>query len=142
VKRTIILGFAGLILAAAVVDAKVYRWVDENGKVVFSQTPPPESIQGEEITVDAPPPATAPKEEKSEAAAEKTAEKNPPGNPALDAELRKKYCETGKKNLELLENSGPEMGFVTEDNTLMKFSPEEKAVKIKEAKAVIKAYCD
>jgi hypothetical protein len=145
VKRTIIIGFAGLILAGAVAEAKVYRWVDEDGKVVFSQTPPPESIQGEEIKVDAPPPATAPEKENAETDVGKKTDKtgkNARGNPALDDELRQKYCETGKKNLDLLENSAPDMGFVTEDNKLLKFSPEEKALKIREAQAVIKAYCD
>lgn len=142
-KRTIIIGLTGLILVATLVDAKVYRWLDEDGKVVFSQNPPPKSIKGEEITVDAPPPATAPREKAADTVkkSDKTA-KQSQGNPALDVDLRKKYCKTGRKNFDLLENSAPEMGFVTEDNKLIKFSMEEKAQKIREAQAVIKAYCD
>jgi len=139
VKRIIITGLVAVLLVG-LADAKVYRWVDEDGKVVFSQNPPPESIKGEEIQVNAPSPASS-SARKPEDTAEKVSEKEK-GNPALDAKLRKEYCEKGKKNLEVLENAGPDMGFVTEDNKLVKFTPEEKATKIKEAQAVIKAYCD
>ena len=140
-KRTVIAGLAGLVLLGGLAEAKVYKWTDENGKVVFSQSPPPENIKGEEIEVNAPPPATEPAKNPDGKPVEKVDEKAE-GNPALDPQLRKEYCEKGKKNLEVLENAGPDMGFVTEDNKLVKFTPEEKALKIKEAQAVVKAYCD
>ncbi len=137
VKRTIIAGLAGLAVLAGLAEAKVYRWVDESGKVVFSQMPPPEHIKAEEVQVNAPPPAT-PVEEKMEDGVDEKVK----GNPALDPALRKEYCKKGRQNLKVLENAEPGMGFVTEDNKLVKFTPEEKALKIKEAQAVIKAYCD
>ncbi|WP_456405354.1 DUF4124 domain-containing protein [Thiolapillus sp.] len=139
-KRTVVVGLTALLLVG-LADAKVYKWVDEDGKVVFSQNPPPESIKAEEIQVNAPPPASA-SEKKSEEKAVESVDEKSKGNPALDAQLRKESCEKGKKNLEVLENAGPDMGFVTEDNKLVKFTPEEKARKIKEAQAAIKAYCD
>ncbi|WP_082030742.1 DUF4124 domain-containing protein [Thiolapillus brandeum] len=121
--------------------AGVYRWVDENGKVVYSQTPPPESVKSEKIEVNAPPPATrSPQEiQEKEAASVDTGNE---GNPALDAELRRKYCEKGRKNLEVLQNAKPGMGFVTEDKKLIRLDADEIAVKIKESESVIKAYCD
>ncbi len=137
VKRTIIAGLAGLVIIGGLAEAKVYRWVDENGKVVYSQSPPPESIEAKEIQVNAPPPAT-PVEEKTEDVVDEKVK----GNPALDTALRKEYCEKGRQNLKVLENAEPGMGFVTEDNKLVKFTPEEKALKVKEAQAVVKAYCD
>ncbi|WP_457668180.1 DUF4124 domain-containing protein [Thiolapillus sp.] len=140
-KRTIFVGLAVLVVLGGLVEAKVYRWVDETGKTVYSQSPPPENIKGEEIQVSAPPPATAPEKDAGEQAVKPVDEKIK-GNPALDPQLRKEYCEKGKKNLEVLENAGPDMGFVTEDNKLVKFTPAEKATKIKEAQAVVKAYCD
>lgn len=136
-----IAGLAGLVLLGGLAEAKVYKWLDENGKVVFSQKPPPGNIQAEEIRVNAPPPATLSEEKSEQQATEKVDEKSK-GNPALDTQLRKEYCEKGRKNLEVLENAGPDMGFVTEENKLVKFTPEEKARKIKEAQAVVKAYCD
>ena len=136
-KRTIVAGLAAALLLAGLAEAKVYKWVDESGKVVFSQTPPPENVPAEEVQVNAPPPATVPKEAEKETVDEKIK-----GNPALDPELRREYCEKGRKNLEVLQNTGSEMGFVTEDNKLVKFTPEEKALKIKESQAAVKAYLD
>jgi len=141
VKRTIIAGLAGLVILGGLAQAKVYRWVDENGKVVYSQSPPPESIKAEEIQVNAPPPATAAEPKKEDAAVTEVSEKEK-GNPALDTKLRKEYCKKGHQNLKVLEEAGPDMGFVTEDHKLLKFTPEQKAMKIKEARAVVKAYCD
>jgi hypothetical protein len=44
-----------LLVAAGIVDAnQIYRWVDTNGKVTFSSTPPPEGKQAD--VVDLPPP--------------------------------------------------------------------------------------
>ncbi|HEC05426.1 MAG TPA: DUF4124 domain-containing protein [Thiolapillus brandeum] len=137
VKRTIVAGLAAALLLAGLAEAKVYKWVDESGKVVFSQTPPPENVPAEEVQVNAPPPATAPKEAEKETVDEKVK-----GNPALDPELRREYCEKGRKNLEILESAKPGAGFFTEDKKLVKFTPEEKALRMKEAEAAIKAYCD
>ncbi len=129
-------GLAGALLLAGLAEARVYKWVDESGKVVFSQTPPPGQIQAEEIEVDAPPPAT-PAETQNKKVENETA-----GNPALDPELRKDYCEKGRKILKVLEEAGPDTVFVTEENKSMKLGPEERARKIREAQAVVKAYCD
>ncbi len=139
-KRTVIAGLAGLVIVGGLAEAKVYRWVDENGKVVYSQTPPPASIQAEEVKVKAPPPATAPEKTTNQENAETTEEEK--GNPALDAGLRKEYCEKSRTILKALEEAGPDTVFVTEDNKSIKLDSREKAKKIKEAQAAIKAYCD
>jgi len=136
VNRTIVAGLAGALLLAGLVEAKVYRWVDESGKVVFSQTPPPGPTQAEEIEVNAPPPATPVETQK------KQSEKEAAGNPALDPKLRKDYCEKGRKILQVLEEAGPDTVFITEDNKTMKLGPEERTRKTREAQAAVKAYCD
>ena len=140
-KRTVIAGLAGLVILGGLAEAKVYRWVDESGKVVYSQTPPPENVKSEEIQVNAPPPATRSEQEKKQAEAAAIKPENK-GNPALDPGLRKQYCDKGRKNLEVLQNADPGMGFVTEDKKLIRLNADEIAVKIKESEAVIKAYCD
>jgi len=137
VKRTIIAGLAGLVIIGGLAEAKVYRWVDENGKVVYSQSPPPESIEAKEIQVNAPPPAT-PVEEKTENVVDEKVK----GNPALDPALRKEYCKKGRQNLKVLEESDSDARFKTSDGQVVAFTAEERALKVKEAKAVIKAYCD
>ncbi len=130
-------GLAGLVMLGAAAEAKVYKWVDENGEVVFSQQPPPEGIKSEEIQVNAPPPAT-PEEKKIEDVVDDKVR----GNPALDLELRRENCKKSKKSLELLESAGPDVRFIIEDGKPVKLSPEERALKSKEARAAIKAYCD
>jgi arsenate reductase-like glutaredoxin family protein len=64
------------------------------------------------------------------------------GNPALDPELRKKNCNNSRKSLELLENAGPDVSFIIENNKPVKLSAQERAIKVREAQAAIKAYCD
>jgi hypothetical protein len=139
VKLTTVVVVAGLMAASGLAGAEdVYRWVDKSGAVVYSQVPPEGEAKGEWIKVKTAPPA----EQQAEDDASKQTEEKEEGNPALDEELRKEYCERGRQNLKVLEAAGPDESFVTSDNDLVKYSPEEREEKIKEAKAVIKAYCD
>ncbi len=140
-KHVILIGLTVGLLMSGMALAGVYRWVDENGKVVYSQMPPPESVKSEKIQVNAPPPATRNEQESKKAEAASVEAENK-GNPALDPGLRKQYCEKGRKNLKVLQNAEPGMGFVTEDKKLIRLNADEIAVKIKESEAVIKAYCD
>ena len=62
VSKIIVLGVA-LMLGAAIVHAqqKVYKWVDEDGVVHFSDSPPDDSAIAETITTEpAPTPTEAP----------------------------------------------------------------------------------
>ena len=140
-NKITVIGLAAIMCYTAPSFAELYRWVDKDGNIVYSQTPPLEQkTSTEKITVDPPPPATS----------EKTKEKPLPpeiakkveGNPALDPKLRQEYCAKGRKNLELLKKSKPGTGFVTEDKKLIKLNAEDLALKIKESEAVIRAYCD
>ena len=38
-----------LLLAVPLASAKVYKWVDKDGNVHFSEQPPPEEVQAEEV---------------------------------------------------------------------------------------------
>ncbi len=140
-KTVLVFCIITILSYATFVDARVYRWTDKNGELVFSQTPPPENIEAEKIEIDAPPPATNDTAQK-EAPLSEQAAKKVKGNPALDKKLRQEYCSKGKKNLEVLKSATPGMGFVTEDNMLIKLNAEDIKLKTQEAEAVIKAYCD
>lgn len=49
----LILGLATLLFASASVHAgKVYKWVDKDGKVYYTNTPPPEASQQERTVLD------------------------------------------------------------------------------------------
>jgi hypothetical protein len=109
--------------------------VNQSGEVVYSQIPP-EGAEGEWIKVKAPPAVEKQTVEETPKEAEEKV------NPALDEELRKEYCETGRKNLKVLEEAEPGQVFLTAEKELIKLNQEQREEKIKEAKAVIKAYCD
>ena len=47
------------VLFATVGHSGVYRWVDENGVTVYSQVPPPASIDNKKMDLPPPPPPTS-----------------------------------------------------------------------------------
>ncbi len=146
VKLTTMTVVAALVMASGMVEATaIYRWLDESGTVVYSQTLPKtdtkwEWIQVKTFTAKAiPAEGDEPEEEDATAATE---EKKSEGNPALDDELRKDYCERGRKTLKVLEEAGLDASFVNDEGKAVKLSVEEREGKLKEAKIVIRAYCD
>ncbi len=142
VKLTTIVVAAGLTMVGGLANAgeeDVYRWVDKSGAVVYSQIPPDEDATGEWIKVKTP---TAEEKQKAEDASEQAEKKDRASDPVLDEEGRKEYCEAGRQNLKLLEEAGPDASFSMGDGEPVKFSPEEREQKIKEAKAIIETYCE
>jgi hypothetical protein len=49
----------GLLLVPFSVSADIYKWVDSNGKVHYSNTPPPD-VKGTKLKMEDPAPATGP----------------------------------------------------------------------------------
>jgi hypothetical protein len=92
----------------------LYKWVDKDGHVHFSQTPPAGTgVQAQSVDVNAPPPdptglrnsqalqqQLADKDKK----AKEEAEKNKP-DPHAEA-LKKQHCDDLKSRLSTLQNSG------------------------------------
>lgn len=117
------LAMAGSVLAA---DPKVYKWVDENGTVHFSPTPPDggaEEVklprqpgQGADADADAPDPvADEPEEE--------------------DADTR--HCRAHRDNLQMLENRGRSV--VIEDaGQLRAITDREREAQIQSARENLK----
>ncbi len=139
-KRAIVAALLGGLFMGSGLDAAVYRWLDENGQVVYSQVPPPGQVQAEKIRVNAPPPAAA--VEKPDGMPDEEPEGENGGNPALDPALRKEYCDRAGKVLEVLAEATPDMEFLTEDGKTVKYTREELEQKKKEAGMAVKAYCD
>lgn len=48
-----------LLFLALPVSAQMYKWVDSNGKVQYSDKPPPSNVKSEKLRDPAPPPAPA-----------------------------------------------------------------------------------
>lgn len=109
--------FISLLLCALLTTttgghAATYKWVDENGQTVYSQSPPPAGTQGAERIKAPPRPSSdsksAAQKTKDDAAAfnerreeKKTAEQDQKKKQQAEAE-RKKQCEQIRKDIEVL----------------------------------------
>lgn len=131
-------------------NAAMYRWVDENGVTVYSQTPPPSApavrIQKQpgpspedeaaarqrlqqqvEQSFDA-------KEDQKQAETERSAEEGERGQ-------RAEACAAARQNLQTMENLGRRF-LRTADGELTRPSEDEVAMRIRTAQEQIEEYCD
>jgi hypothetical protein len=142
-----------LTLSLALADSAVagmYRWVDDQGNVVYSQQPPPDDRQSRAIAP--PPPPAEPSEnnleksrqlnEKLDAIAEERAKAR---EKQLKAEAEKKErearCNSARKNLKILTERPPNTLYKTPDNQWKRFTPEEFAEQVTNLKKAIKDNC-
>ena len=100
----------GLLFAAAPAAATTYKWVDKNGRVVYSDQPPPADIKAEIVRPPPPPDnPNAAKEladreqeiklrDKKRAEEAQTAEKT-----RIDAERRRENCVQARGQLRVLQ---------------------------------------
>jgi Domain of unknown function (DUF4124) len=56
--------FLALLISASSACAQVYRWVDENGRVNYSNNPPPTATKAQVLDIDARPGPASPMEER------------------------------------------------------------------------------
>ena len=124
-----------LLLASTVsAPARIYKWVDDQGQVVYSQTPRPEA---QEVKLP-----------KSKKAVTPTTQVKPanviPVKPAASRNgsgQAGRYCEQAQRNLRLLRNAGPDTVFVTRDKKLVKYNEEERRKRMKIAEKAVGVYC-
>ncbi len=144
---------ASLILIAAVlacssVAAKTYRWVDENGVTVYSQSPPPSGAATE--IKPPPPPAISPEEAWRKLDAQKQKledlredrelEKKAASEKKAEADRLKNNCEAAKRNL---------AGYIARPHARQKgadgeyryITEEARQERMKQAKEQIKENC-
>jgi hypothetical protein len=132
---------------ATLASAETYRWVNEEGVVTFSQTPPPDvKAETVEIRNTAPSTGGSSKErleklrqdlaDRAEDRELKKAEKKERKEIAAES---KKNCATAKKNLDQLTALGNRL-YKTGDN-YVRLTEEERQQKMKEAREQIKEYC-
>lgn len=137
-----------LYVAVPALAEEVYRWVDAEGVVHFSATPPPgQQVQREDLRYHRGDPAVAAaarkrwededkqQREQAEAAAKSGAEQG-----ARQGE-RQRACADAREILQRLQTA-PAARYRREDGSFMNYSPEEVASRIAEAKAREEEYCD
>lgn len=135
-----------IFLLAGNAYAATYKWVDENGKVQYTQTLPPAGIEAETIK---PPPAV-----ESDAAIKQMQEQDD-----LAAKLRKQRQEEGvqkerqeealalqKKNCEMAKASRasydhPLVKYVQADGSKVMPTEEQRQADIKKSDDMIKEFC-
>jgi len=129
----VVISFVMIAPAHAV---SLYKWVDEDGRVHYSQTPPEKTAtQTEQMQVKDSNPYSQ-KETDNASNEEK---------PATDdqtvqvVETRKRNCEIAQKNLETYKSSERVQ---QPDGSIITLSDEMRASKIKEMQAQINAYCN
>ena len=116
---------------------QIYKWIDEQGRVQFSQTPPhsvatPQAVQTVEIQ-DAP---VNPQAGEEAVASEET----PATDPTTRWEqARQKNCEIARKNLERLQGDVP-LG-IREGDAVREMTQAERREQLKRAKREAEAYC-
>ena len=110
-----------LLMAAALLglalsplsSAKLYKWVDENGNVTYSQQPPPKGRQGEEMELHGYRAADPDAQEKLDQLEERAdtaredrefAEADEATNQDREARI-KQNCETARENMRILKSS-------------------------------------
>ena len=145
-RALLIVALVNALGSAVSAASEIYKWRDENGKVHYSNTPPP---RGEvEIIKQTPPPKDAGKpderlqqemkafderyKKRKEAEKERQTAKQ-------DQAIRKQNCAAAKQNLTNLENRGRAM--VKEGDTYTRLSEDERQKKISEAQKRMEEFC-
>jgi hypothetical protein len=138
--------FLGIYLVACHAWAATYKWVDEDGNVQYTQTPPPAGIEAETIQ---PPPkvdtdaALKQLESQEKQATELQKGRHEEADKRAKAEeelaLQKKNCELARKRLASYEL--PRVEYVQADGSRVKATEEERQEQIKKSEDMIKEFC-
>ena len=143
----------GAVLSLCVLPgawAAMYKWVDENGQVQYSQTPPP-AAQFKELKAPPPPPSSAAESQKqlqdllerqADSQARREADKQDKSEEARKREEMARRCEQAKGQRTLLENTPPNRVTVEgADGTIHRLTEEEHASHLAQVKKIISEAC-
>ena len=150
-KTASILLLISLVSLSAFALAGMYRWVDDNGETVYSQTPPPDGRPATSMKAP-PPPAETPEQaqerldqqlqkiadaEEDQELADKETQKE-----QQTSEDRKHNCEAARNNLEVLENRPARTKYRKADGSVVRLNYEERLEQLEKAKAQMEKYCN
>lgn len=144
-KQLISIVILGLLFSATL-QAGTYKWIDQDGNVVYSQHPPPEG-QYEAIRVKPTPSNSAAAGNASEtskqflekAASERKDDATLKAELKKTQELRRKNCATAKQQLEFYTVYRRKKD---QHGEYVRITDAEKEAGLKEAKQAIKDFCD
>jgi hypothetical protein len=141
-------GIAVIMLATHAMAAGIYKWVDDQGQVHFTQTPPP-NRQAEAVK---PPSAPVSEEEAKRQLESLTGQgdtqrkdrefKATAAGEAKEREERlKKNCESARQNKRVLEASDRRVQVKDKDGAPRFIDDKERAAKLAESEKQIKDFC-
>lgn len=139
------------LIGCAGAEAAVYRWTDESGQTVYSQTPPP---SGDAVRMEkpaAPPDAADVDRERQELREQiernydREVEREQMRTEQAEAKRRRENraqnCQAARQNLWTFENLGRRRVH-TPDGEYLRLSEEQRESQIRKARAEIDDYCD
>jgi len=141
-----------VLLACSVVAAQVYKWVDKDGKVQFTDTPPPPSAAKEDAKkINVKPangstPGTAPKKladankDFEKRRTEATTKSKKDDEKKADDEKNAEVCNDAKSNLAELQSGRP-MGKVDAKGDRALMSDEDRAAQSAKMQDIISKAC-
>jgi len=143
--------FWGLLLAVGLMSgaagAATYKWVDDQGNITYSQTPPPSgdyervsgstrpSNTGEETMQNLRNSVADIEAQKEQARKQEDVERTI----AENEKIRQQNCEAARKNLEIYTTF---RRFRDKDGNVTRLPEEERLKRLEEAKTQIETYCD
>ena len=132
-------------------QAQSYRWVDENGNVVYSQLPPPGGREATEIAPP-PPPAETPEQasQRLQEALQQSADRHEDqeladkkaAKEAATAADAAKRCQAARQNLQNLEQGPATRRYRDSSGEYKRMDEQTWQSKKAEAQATIKKYCN
>jgi exonuclease VII large subunit len=136
-----------LLLISTTISAETYRWVNEDGVVTYSQTPPPDAESEVVKTYSAPSSDAAAAKQRlqklrqdlADREEDRTLKKAEQQEQKKDQEMRKNNCEAARKNLQTLTNLG--LGMYKVGDKYLRLTEEQRQQRMQEAKDQIKEYC-
>ena len=131
-------------------QGRTYRWVDENGGTVFSQTPPPPGVEAT-VVGKPPPPAESPEvaqqrlqeqlQKLEDAREDRALAKDESAKATADKQRRKEGCNAARNNIELYDGTPPNRLIDDGSGNYRRVSQEERAAKIELARKYLDENC-
>lgn len=138
-----------LALGSATQAEEIYRWVDANGVVNFSSTPPPgQAVEARDlhfISTPDPEAAEAAREQHDRAVAERRERQQSAAQTAGEqqriAAARRANCEAARDVLTRLQNAPPTL-FLREDGSYQRYTQEQVEQELADARASERDNCN
>ena len=138
------------LVLSPVATAKMYRWVDDSGTVVYSETPPPDGRATSTVAPPPPPSSSAEAEREhlesvlkqaDEARKKQQDEQEKQQQAAAKDADRKRSCDSARENLELVRNRPPQTRYQMPNGEFRRFTDEEREAELKKIREFIDKNC-